>query len=142
MRRRLTAAVSLLALVAGLLGIGTRPAGAATTTWSGPLTDAVARLAVAAEDRTGYDRTLFRHWIDADGDCQTTRAEVLIAETLAPVTFTTTGNCTVATGQWFSYYDGITETVASNIDIDHMVPLAEAWDSGARSEEHTSELRH
>ena len=52
-RRRLTAAVSLLALVAGLLGIGTRPAGAATTTWSGSLTDAVARLAVATEDRTG-----------------------------------------------------------------------------------------
>jgi hypothetical protein len=131
MRRRLAAALSLFAVAVGLVTGVARPAAASTTTWSGSLVDAVGRLAVATEDRTGYDRTLFRHWVDADGDCQNARHEVLIAETLAPVTFTTTGNCTVATGQWFSYYDGITETVATNIDVDHLVPLAEAWDSGA-----------
>jgi hypothetical protein len=34
-------------------------------------------------------------------------------------------------GRWLSYYDGVSVTSASGLDIDHMVPLAEAWDSGA-----------
>ena len=50
-----------------------------------------------------------------------------------PVTYTTSGRCTVASGRWFSYYDRVSWTLASDVDIDHMVPLAEAWDSGARS---------
>ncbi len=32
---------------------------------------------------------------------------------------------------WYSPYDGATWTAASDVDIDHMVPLAEAWASGA-----------
>ena len=36
-------------------------------------------------------------------------------------------------GRWFSYYDRVSWTLAADVDIDHMVPLAEAWDSGARS---------
>src|SRR5262249_13054688 len=66
---------------------------------------------------------------DADGDCRDTRAEVLVQESRAPVT----GECTIETGRWFSYYDAATWTQASDVDIDHLVPLAEAWDSGARS---------
>jgi hypothetical protein len=38
----------------------------------------------------------------------------------------------LATGKWYSYYDGATWTKASDVDIDHMVPLKEAWKSGAR----------
>lgn len=105
----------------------------AATIWSQSLIDSIDALPVATELRTGYSRDLFPHWIDVDGDCQNARAEVLITETLSPVTFTTASNCTVATGQWFSYYDGQTSTLASDFDIDHMVPLAEAWDSGAHS---------
>ena len=125
------------ALVAGSLAAGialtsATPASAAVT-WSASLTDSVTALPVDVEIRTGYDRALFNHWVDVDGDCQNARAEVLIAETLAPVTFTTASNCTVATGQWYSYYDAQTSTLASDFDIDHMVALAEAWDSGAHS---------
>ncbi|WUI03905.1 HNH endonuclease family protein [Spirillospora sp. NBC_00431] len=38
-----------------------------------------------------------------------------------------------SSGSWYSPYDGITETLASEIDIDHIVPLAEAWRSGANT---------
>lgn len=106
------------------------PASAATT-YVGTVENAITQLTVAPEDRTGYARTLFRHWIDVDGDCQNARQETLIAETLAPMTWTTTSNCTAATGRWYSYFDGQTFLSASQVSIDHMVPLAEAWDSGA-----------
>jgi hypothetical protein len=36
-------------------------------------------------------------------------------------------------GDWYSLYDGLTFTDPAELDIDHMVPLAEAWDSGAAS---------
>ncbi|SIO89864.1 putative secreted protein [Nocardiopsis sp. JB363] len=39
--------------------------------------------------------------------------------------------CRLAGGEWFSYYDNRTIIDARSLDIDHMVPLAEAWDSGA-----------
>lgn len=88
-------------------------------------------LAVRAEaERSGYDRGLFKHWVDADGDGCDTRREVLIAEA---VTAPAVGSgCGLSGGSWYSPYDGGTETgTGSGFDIDHMVPLAEAWDSGA-----------
>jgi len=92
------------------------------------LREAVRQLPVARETNAGYDREKFPHWVDADGDCEDARAEVLITESRA----TTTGDCTIQTGEWFSYYDRETWTDASDVDIDHMVPLAEAWGSGAK----------
>ncbi|HSS68342.1 MAG TPA: HNH endonuclease family protein [Nocardioidaceae bacterium] len=90
---------------------------------------AVRSLPVGRERRAGYDRDKFNLWIDADGDCLDTRAEVLTEESLTPVT----GDCSIETGRWYSYYDAVTWTRASDVDIDHLVPLAEAWDSGART---------
>lgn len=91
----------------------------------------LASLARSAEATAGYDRTLFQHWDDADGDGCDTRSEVLQEESKVPVTMSS--GCTVATGEWVSRYDGQTWTNASNVDIDHMVPLAEAWGSGAHA---------
>jgi hypothetical protein len=106
------------------------PAGAATTTARGIL----GALAVGREaGSTTYNRAAFPHWIDADGDCQDTRAEILIIESRAPVTYTTNSQCTVAGGRWLSPWDNRIWTVASDVDIDHHVPLKEAWESGARS---------
>lgn len=102
---------------------------AAGTTYSAPLRTAVTSLPVAAESRTGYSRDLFRHWIDADGDGCDTREEVLIAE--AVVAPTIGAGCALSGGSWYSYYDARTWTDKADIDIDHLVPLAEAWDSGA-----------
>ena len=87
-------------------------------------------VAVAEEHVGGYKRSLFGHWIDANKNGRDTRAEVLIAESLVSVTFSSTGK-TVSTGKWFSLYDGETWTKASDVDVDHVVALAEAWRSGA-----------
>ncbi|MFJ4007761.1 HNH endonuclease family protein [Streptomyces sp. NPDC090023] len=94
-----------------------------------PLTVAVERLAAAAESGDGYQRDLFKHWVDADQDGCDTRAEVLISESRNESTVHT--GCRVTAGTWFSYYDGVTVTDPAALDIDHVVPLAEAWDSGA-----------
>jgi len=86
-------------------------------------------LPVRAEDRTGYKRALFVHWIDADGDGCDTRREVLIEEAI--VAPKVTAGCHLAGGRWHSLYDGLETTNPSTFDVDHVVPLAEAWDSGA-----------
>jgi hypothetical protein len=94
-----------------------------------PLAAAVDLLPAAVESRDGYQRSSFKHWVDADRDSCNTRAEVLIAESrVAP---TVGAGCKVTVGEWYSYYDGVTVTAPGGLDIDHMVPLAEAWDSGA-----------
>jgi len=87
-------------------------------------------VAIAAERIGGYKRSLFKHWVDANGNGKNTRAEVLIAESLISVQFTSTGK-TVSTGKWLSLYDGESWTLASDVDVDHVVALAEAWRSGA-----------
>ena len=87
-------------------------------------------LSVAEEHIGGYKRSLFKHWIDANKNGKDTRAEVLIAESLVSVRLSSTGK-TVSTGKWLSLYDGETWMLASDVDVDHVVALAEAWRSGA-----------
>lgn len=95
------------------------------------LAEALGRLDTADEQREGYDRRLFKHWSDADGDGCDARREVLLAEA---VTAPQKGDkCALDGGEWLSYYDGATVSDAGKLDIDHMVPLAEAWDSGAHA---------
>lgn len=128
MRRHVLTLLGGLAVALGLVAV---PSAAHAESYSAPLATAIGDLPVAAEVRTGYDRTLFRHWVDADGDGCSTRNEVLISEADDPVTVG--ASCALSGGRWYSYYDGVSQTSASALDIDHMVPLAEAWDSGARS---------
>ncbi len=77
-----------------------------------------------------YDRRDWRHWIDADKDCQNTRAEVLIQESLAAVSFATDERCRVMMGEWIGPWSGETFGDASDVDIDHHVPLGHAHVSG------------
>ncbi|MFZ4079183.1 MAG: excalibur calcium-binding domain-containing protein [Microbacteriaceae bacterium] len=93
-----------------------------------------AMLAQLPEDNSpgshgGYNRDLFNAWIDANGDGCNTRAEVLKSETSSAIS--AHGTCTIDTGSWYSAYDGIWFTSAKDLDIDHFVPLKEAWVSGA-----------
>ena len=87
-------------------------------------------IAVQNEYKTGYSRSLFKHWIDANGNGCDTREEVLIAESQSKPQVDAYG-CKVIEGDWLSPYDNVMHTNPSDLDIDHMVPLKEAWDSGA-----------
>jgi hypothetical protein len=126
--RRATIGTFTATFIAGttvVLG-GAAPAEAATV--SIKLHKAISSLPVASETRSGYQRSKFKLWVDTDHDCQDTRSEVLRQESKLPVT----GRCSVVSGKWKSPYDGVTWLQASDLDIDHLVPLAEAWDSGAK----------
>ncbi|WP_432141025.1 HNH endonuclease family protein [Streptomyces sp. bgisy084] len=122
-----TTARALAAATLALLPLAaTAPAHAAETL---SLHDAIETLPQAAESRDGYERTKFKHWIDEDKDGCNTRNEVLLAEAVTQPTIG--AGCKITGGTWRSYYDDTTVQGPSGLDIDHMVPLAEAWDSGA-----------
>ena len=86
--------------------------------------------AYALAECPAYDRKAWKHWVDADRDCQNTRHEVLIEESQTPVVFKTEKGCKVVAGSWMGAYSGEVFTDASKLDIDHMVPLKEAHESG------------
>jgi hypothetical protein len=71
-----------------------------------------------------------REHLDRTDGCNT-RAKVLLAE--ATEVPTIAAGCKLSGGEWLSYYDEQEVTDPTTLDIDHMVPLAEAWDSGASS---------
>ncbi|WP_020136488.1 HNH endonuclease family protein [Streptomyces sp. 351MFTsu5.1] len=128
-RRRLSILGALTALIASVAVLNGPTASAALPT---PVSAATARsylasLTVATENRTGYNRDLFPTWITISGTCNT-REYILKRDGSNVVTDSA---CAATSGSWYSPYDGATWTAASDLDIDHLVPLAEAWDSGA-----------
>jgi hypothetical protein len=78
---------------------------------------------------TGYSRDLFPHWSTVSGTCDT-RDEVLKRDGTG---VTVDSDCEPTAGRWYSVYDSVWVTDDSSVDIDHIVPLAEAWRSGANS---------
>ena len=95
----------------------------------------VLRIAVSgrAADAPRYDRRDWDHWNDADRDCQDARQEVLIAESTSPVVFTDDRRCRVASGSWTDPYTGVVVEDPGKLDVDHMVPLANAHASGGHA---------
>ncbi|MFD3940742.1 HNH endonuclease family protein [Streptomyces sp. NPDC058611] len=124
-------AAAALALTVLPLSLPTTAQAAAAAPEVLPIGVAVSALRIADESREGYDRDAFRHWNAGENrtDGCDTRREVLIAEAVEPPVVGP--RCTLSGGSWWSYYDVQTVTSAGALDIDHMVPLAEAWDSGA-----------
>lgn len=87
-----------------------------------PVRDALDRLPVRVEDRTGYERSEFRHRIDADKDGCDTWAEVPKAEAvIAPVQEM---RCALTGGEWHPPYGDRYLNGASGLDIDHLVFVA------------------
>ena len=77
----------------------------------------------------GYDRDLFPHWSDQGDSCNT--REAVLERDGADVQVGS--DCYPTSGTWTSVYDGEVTSEPSDIDIDHMVPLKNAWISGAQN---------
>lgn len=82
-----------------------------------------------------YDRHEWRHWVDADGDCQDARAEALIRDADGPLEFRSPRECHVVGGVWVDPFGGDTMRVPEDLSmrqvhIDHMVPLGAAHVAG------------
>ncbi|MFD8519395.1 HNH endonuclease family protein [Streptomyces capillispiralis] len=128
-RRQLGIVAALTGLIASI-GLFNGPAASAalpTPVSADTARGYLATLPVRTEDRTGYNRDLFPHWITISGTCNT--RETVLKRDGSNVQ--TDSSCASTSGSWYSPYDGATWTAASDVDIDHLVPLAEAWDSGA-----------
>lgn len=80
-----------------------------------------------------YNRKDWRHWIDEDGDCQNTRAEILISQSQVKVEFATSRDCRVIKGSWIGRLTGTLLSDASDVDIDHIIPLSYAHRHGGFS---------
>ena len=94
-------------------------------------------LSITVAERPGripdYARSDWGHWIDADRDCQDARQEVLIAESSVAVSFTDERQCRVASGSWTDPYTGDIVGDPGKLDVDHVVPLANAHASGGHA---------
>jgi hypothetical protein len=127
---RIAAAAGTAALTATALLTGGGSASAALPT---PILASTARTylsgmpATAESHASSYDRDLFPTWITISGTCDT--REYVLKRDGSGVT--TDSACKATSGSWTSVYDGATTTDPSTFDIDHLVPLAEAWASGA-----------
>ncbi len=124
---------------------GSTPAATAPTVPSTPAptpaTTLVITVAPVPANIPEYDRGDWKHWTDEDRDCQDARQEVLIAESLAPVTFETDRKCRVEAGRWWAPHLGHHLGNPSHIDVDHHVPLKNAhlsggwsWDAATKEE--------
>ncbi len=115
-----------------------------------PLRPVAPRTETPAEETASpeYHRRDWRHWIDADHDCQDTRQEVLVAESEIPVEFADDHHCRVKRGRWTCPYTGKIVTDPAELDIDHLVPLENASASGgwrwsrAKKQAFANDLEH
>ncbi|KAF7172136.1 hypothetical protein CNMCM5623_004390 [Aspergillus felis] len=116
--------IPLVAAIPAPFALPTPPGIPSTATAQSEL----AALTVAPQgSEDGYSRKLFPHWISQGGGCNT--REVVLARDGTDVV--ENSSCYPTSGSWYSPYDGVTVTVARDVDIDHFVPLANAWRSGA-----------
>ncbi|GAA2714575.1 MULTISPECIES: HNH endonuclease family protein [Streptomyces] len=127
--RRTAVAAGLAALVGSLVLNGPAAQAAPPTPPDAATVRAeLAKLTVQPEgSMDGYSRAKFPHWITQHGQCNT--REVVLQRDGKDVE--TDERCAAVSGTWYSPYDGATWHDAQDVDIDHVVPLAQAWRSGA-----------
>ncbi len=80
-----------------------------------------------------FDRSEWKHWIDADGDCQDTRTEVLIRDNTGRLRYARNADgdpCQVTAGTWICPHTGEEFRSPEQLDVDHVVPLEHAWQHG------------
>ena len=128
----LAAATLALALTAGCTGVSlaTDPAPSVTATTDGTAAAALLDKLVVAKPGSmrGYSRAKFPHWRSTGDNCDV-RDSVLRRDGRN----VRMSGCNVVAGTWQSVYDGKVLDSPTKVDIDHVVPLANAWRSGASS---------
>ncbi|MEV4704661.1 HNH endonuclease family protein [Actinoplanes sp. NPDC049316] len=109
---------------------GSKPTGKTTSTRdAGSARTTLNKLTVAkAGSMSRYSRDRFPHWRSTGSNCDVRDTVLKRDGTKVKVS-----GCNVVAGTWVSVYDGVKITDPSKVDIDHMVPLANAWRSGASS---------
>jgi hypothetical protein len=119
---------ALLAATALLTGSGTAQAALPTPIAASTARSYLSGMTATTETHAStYNRDLFPTWITISGACDT--REYVIKRDGSSVK--TDSSCKATSGSWSSVYDGATTINPSTFDIDHLVPLAEAWASGA-----------
>jgi len=133
--------VLLTALLGSCLVLATPADASGTVTLR--LRKAISTLPVKAHSHvTSYDRDAdFGTWVTQHGACDT-RAVVLKTESLKPTT--QNSNCTVSKGRWYSFYNATYyyNAYGGTVQIDHVVPVENAWISGAWAWSHTTRVRY
>ena len=131
---RVTAALLALTALTATAGcevtVTEKPNGKATPARSAAdARAALNKLTVAkAGSMRGYSRDRFPHWRSTGDNCDVRDTVLKRDGTKVKVS-----GCNVVAGTWVSAYDGLKLTDPAKVDIDHMVPLANAWRSGAGS---------
>ena len=98
-----------------------------------PQIQKITKQKMTTQQRTQkYHRKNWRHWIDEDRDCQNTRHEVLIEENIGHLVLSKDG-CKVISGKWIGNFTGKHFTSPNQVDIDHLIPLKEAYLSGGKN---------
>ncbi|MDQ0367540.1 HNH endonuclease family protein [Catenuloplanes indicus] len=130
------AAAATLGMAGCQVDVGTgggsdAPAGGGATGDPGAgAADAAAQLdelsVAKAGSMSGYSREKFPHWRDTGENCD--MRDTILQRDAEDVKL---NGCNVTDGRWYSVYDGQTYDDPGKVDIDHMVPLANAWRSGA-----------
>jgi hypothetical protein len=88
----------------------------------------LSRLTVAAGgSMSGYSRAKFPHWINQGKGCDT--RDVVLENQGTGVQVSS--SCKITSGTWTSPYDGRSYTDPLKLQIDHLVPLGNAWRTGA-----------
>ena len=79
----------------------------------------------------GYDRDDWPLWVDYNDSGCDTRKDVLRQQLIDSSSNLAGGDCAISEGLWYSSYDESYVTQASDLEIDHIVALREAFESGA-----------
>lgn len=85
--------------------------------------------ALTVTPKTKYNRDSWSHWSDFDNDCMNTRHEILLVQADGPVK-RTSNDCSILTGTWNDPFSGNTFSLASDLDVDHIIPLKWASEHG------------
>jgi hypothetical protein len=135
MNIRIATAGAVLAMSIGLSSAGAQATQTVDVRVQGPndtylAIEVLKTVTVQNEYSRGYQRSLFKHWLDVDGDGCDAREQVLKRDAIG-LPQVDSFKCFVVEADWLSPYDGVRTSDRTRVDIDHTVALKEAWDSGA-----------